>query len=190
MKTSPERLTRPLPHLQARQQTDVAWRAADALLRGAACPAWRREFRPLACELPLGFFFIVHAALDALGNGEAGSSRDIELATPRNVEVRHAVCHRNDHLRAQNDHRKRDRHLPPPSDRSKTSGSAVRSRSAAYRKTGLDATGMSCRQPTQGARDGKADPVRLRSATALRPRWRLPGGWPRTGTRYGARSRR
>src|SRR4030095_6095603 len=28
------------------------------------------------------------------------------------------------------------------------------------------------------------------AGTALRPHWRLPGGWPRTGTRYGARSRR
>src|SRR6185436_7661452 len=94
VKTSPDQLTGPLTHLQAGQQTDVTWRAADALLRGAACPAWRGEFRPLACELPLRFLFIVQAALDRLVNGEAGSSRDIELATPRNVEVRHAVCHR------------------------------------------------------------------------------------------------
>src|SRR5437879_13311996 len=42
-----------------------------------------------------------------------------------------------------------------------------------------------------GRSDGKAGPARLlKRQTALRPRWRLPGGWPRTGTRCGARSRR
>src|SRR6185295_15435559 len=102
MKNSPEQLTDPLTHLQARQQTDVTWRAADALLRGAACPAWRGEFRPLACELPLCFLFIVHAALCRLVNGKAGGGGDVELATPRNVEFWHPVGHRDDQLRAHN----------------------------------------------------------------------------------------
>jgi hypothetical protein len=33
-----------LPELEACLQTDVTWRAADALLRGATCPDCRREF--------------------------------------------------------------------------------------------------------------------------------------------------
>src|SRR6185295_19938448 len=119
MKNSPEQLTDPLTHLQAGQQTDVTWRAADALLRGAACPAWRGEFRPLACELPLRFLFIIHAALHRLVDGEAGGGGDVELATPRNVEVRNAVRHRDDQLRTHHDHRERDRHLPPPSGNAK-----------------------------------------------------------------------
>jgi hypothetical protein len=110
--------SRPLTHLEACPQADVTRRATDALLRGAACPAWRGEFRPLAGEQPLRSLFIAHAGLGRLINGKAGGGGDVELAAPGNVEFRHSVRHRNDQLRTQNDHRERDRHLRPPSDRS------------------------------------------------------------------------
>jgi hypothetical protein len=53
----------------------------------------------LACELPLRFLFIVHAALYRLVNGQARGGSDVELATPGNVKLRHAVCHRHNQLR-------------------------------------------------------------------------------------------
>jgi hypothetical protein len=59
----------------------------------------------LACELPLRFLFIVHAALYRLINGEAGGGGDVEFATPGDIELRHSVSHCNDQLRVQNYHR-------------------------------------------------------------------------------------
>jgi hypothetical protein len=85
---------RSLAELEACLQTDVTWRAADALLRGATCPDCRRKLRPLACELPLRFLFITHAALYRLIYGEAGGGGNVELATPRDIEFRHSVGYR------------------------------------------------------------------------------------------------
>jgi hypothetical protein len=91
--------------LEACQQTDVTWCAANALLRGATCPAWRREFRPLASELLPRFPFVTDAALCRLIDGEAGGGGNVELATPGDIELRHSVSHRHHKLRTQHDHR-------------------------------------------------------------------------------------
>src|SRR6185369_5210243 len=84
---------------------------------------------------------------------------------------------RNGHLRAQNDHRKRDSHLPPPSDRSKSFGQPL-FEAAAQPTAKLAWTQRECPAgAATGCRDGKAAPARLlkRSCAhaALAPSWRL-----------------
>jgi len=59
----------------------------------------------LASELLARFPLVIHAALDRLINGEAGGRGNIELAAPGYIELRYRVSHRNDQVRAQNDHR-------------------------------------------------------------------------------------
>src|SRR6266702_3085844 len=68
----------------------------------------------------------------------------------------------------------------------KASGQPLLFKAAApvYAKTGRDATRMSNRKAVAAERrDGKARPANLRIATVVTPRWRLPDGWLRTGTR-------
>jgi len=89
-------LSSPLAHLEACQQADVARRAPDTFLSGAACSAGSRELGPLACELPARFLFVIDAALYRLINGEAGIGCNVELATSRDIKLRHLVSHGND----------------------------------------------------------------------------------------------
>src|SRR5436853_6369317 len=84
-------LSRPLNHLEARQQTNITRRATDAFIGNTARPAWGREFRPLACELLPRFLFIIHAILQRLIDSQAGGGGGIELATPRDIKLRHSV---------------------------------------------------------------------------------------------------
>src|ERR1700745_3823802 len=99
MITTGELLPHPLPHLETSLQTNVTRRVANAPLRDTACPAWRGESQPLTRELPLGPLFVIHAALQGLINREARGRRNIELAAPSDIELRHTVSHGHDQLR-------------------------------------------------------------------------------------------
>jgi hypothetical protein len=77
------------------QQTDVTRRVSDAFVGSTVCFAGSGEFGPLACELPPRFLFIIYAILQWLANSEPGRSGKVELATPRNIKLRHLVSHGN-----------------------------------------------------------------------------------------------
>src|ERR1700720_993001 len=78
-----------LSQLQAGQKTDVAWCAADALLRDALRLAGGRKLGPLARQLLPCPSFIVHAAFDRLINRKPGCGGHIEFAASGDVKRWH-----------------------------------------------------------------------------------------------------
>jgi hypothetical protein len=78
----------PLTQLQTGQKTDVAWCAADALLRDAFRA---RKLGPLARQLLPRLHFIVHAAFDRLINRKPGCRGNIEFAASGDVERWHPI---------------------------------------------------------------------------------------------------
>lgn len=98
------RLAKPLPHLQARQQADITWCAADALLGDAGCLAGGRKFGPLACQGLSRPVLVVHAGLHRLINGKTSRRGHVQFAAPIDIECRHPVSHGDDELRTQGDH--------------------------------------------------------------------------------------
>src|SRR5712672_2546794 len=76
----------PLTQLQTRQKTDVAWCAADALLRDALRLAGGRKLGPLARQLLPRSLFIVYAALCCLIHREPDGCSKVESAAPVDIE--------------------------------------------------------------------------------------------------------
>jgi hypothetical protein len=105
---SQRHLSRPFIHLQTCQQADVTRR--NVLVGNTACSVCSREFRPLACELLPRSLFIPYAIFRRLTDRQPSRGGDIELAIPRNIELRHSVGHRDNQRRTHDDHRDRDRH--------------------------------------------------------------------------------
>jgi hypothetical protein len=66
-----------LTELETCLQADIAWRAANTLLRAAHGSARRGKFRPLISELLTRLPLIMHAALYGLIDGEPGGRGDI-----------------------------------------------------------------------------------------------------------------
>jgi hypothetical protein len=105
---SERHLSRPLIHLQARQQADVTRR--NVFVANTACSVCCREFRPLACELLPRSLLIPDTTLQWLTDRQPSRGGNIELAIPRNIELRHSVGHCHDQMRTHDDHRDRDGH--------------------------------------------------------------------------------
>src|SRR6266480_4879220 len=93
-----------LTQLQAGQKTDVAWCAADALLRDAFRLAGGRKLGPLARQLLPRSLFIVYAALCGLINREPSGCSKVESAAPVDIERWHPIGDCDDQLRTQSDH--------------------------------------------------------------------------------------
>src|SRR5215218_5187668 len=94
-------LARPLVHLQASLQADIARRAANAFERGALDFTCRGEFRPLAPEFLTRPLLVVHAGLHGLIYGKSGGGGNVELAIACNIVRRNTVSHPNPHQPAQ-----------------------------------------------------------------------------------------
>jgi hypothetical protein len=58
----------------------------------------------LTRELLLCFPFVSDAGLPGLIDSEAGGGSHVQLAAPRDIELRHTVGDRHNQLRAQNNH--------------------------------------------------------------------------------------
>ena len=81
----------PLTQFQAGQKTDVAWCAADALLRDAFRLAGGRKLGPLARQLLPRSLFIIYATLCGLINREPGGCSKVESAAPVDIERWHPI---------------------------------------------------------------------------------------------------
>jgi hypothetical protein len=100
-----EQLFGHLIHLEAGQQTNVAWCVTNGLHTATLCSVCGGECGPLAFDLLLRLLLVIHTTLYGLTVSESGRGSNIEFATSRNVKLRHLVRDCYDQLRAQNYHR-------------------------------------------------------------------------------------
>lgn len=105
---SQRHLSRPFIHLQTCQQADVTRR--NVFVGNTARSVCSGEFRPLACELLSRSLLISYTIFQWLTDRQPSRGGNIELAIPRNIELRHSVGRCDDQLRAHDDCRNRDRH--------------------------------------------------------------------------------